>query len=80
MGILQLHQAKNQFAGQIMMAEENKLSSSLSMGKQFLQYGKLETLPEIMKKIDKISAEQMLETANRLFVEEKLSSLVFIPE
>jgi predicted Zn-dependent peptidase len=80
MGILQLHQAKNQFAGQIMMAEENKLSSALSMGKQFLQYGKLETLPEIMKKIDKISAEQMLETANRLFVEKKLSSLVFIPE
>ncbi|MCK9481861.1 MAG: insulinase family protein [Bacteroidia bacterium] len=79
LGALQMHNALNQFTGQIMLAEENKLSSVIAMGRQWAQGEKVLTLREILEYVNSITAVQLLEVANRLFEKDKLSLLSYIP-
>lgn len=79
-GKLQMQNALNQFTGQIMLAEENKLSSAIALGRQWLQGDNLFTLKEILTQVNQITAEDLLETANRLFKEDNLGMLSYIPE
>lgn len=79
MGVLQLHNAINQFMGQIMVAEENKLSSVMAVGRQWLQNEQVNTLNEVMKIIQTIKAEELLDIANRLFDPSSISSLTYLP-
>ncbi len=80
LGLLTLSQAKKKFIGQISLAEENHLSVLIAFCKSILDHGKADTLEEIYNKIESISAEHILELSNQMFAEEKLSSLVFLPE
>lgn len=80
LGSLTLSQAKKKFIGQISLAEENHLSVLIAFCKSILDHGKADTLEEIYRKIESISAEHILELSNQLFAENKLSSLVFLPE
>ena len=80
MGTLQLHKAKQQIKGQLAMAEESNLSLMLMLGKSMLDLGRIDSLNEIFEQIEAISAEQLLEIANEMFAEEKLSKLVYLPE
>jgi predicted Zn-dependent peptidase len=79
MGVLQLHNAINQFMGQIMVAEENKLSSVMGIGRQWLQNEKIYTLNEIMKIVQTIRSEDLLEISNKLFAPSSISSLTYLP-
>lgn len=80
LGLVQLAQAKKKFIGQIALAEENRMGVLISMAKSLLDYKKIDPLKEVFNKINKVSAEELLEIANEIFDVEKLSSLLFLPE
>ena len=80
LGITQLHQAKQKFKGQIALAEENRLSLIISMAKNLLDYGRVQTLGDLFGQIDTVSAGQLLEIANEILDEQRLSALSFVPE
>uniref|UniRef100_F4CDJ8 Processing peptidase n=1 Tax=Sphingobacterium sp. (strain 21) TaxID=743722 RepID=F4CDJ8_SPHS2 len=80
LGSLQLHQAKQKFIGQIALGEENRMGVLISMAKNLLDYGKVNTLEEVVEQINRVSAEELLAIANEVFEDAKLSELDFIPE
>jgi predicted Zn-dependent peptidase len=76
-GTLQLKYAKQQLIGQLAISYEHNLSEMLSMGKSFLVYKKVDTIEEINKKIENITAIQLMEAANDIFDKKSLSTLLF---
>lgn len=77
LGILQLSKAKKQLVGQIALSSENRDDLMLTLGKSFLLYNKVDSLPQIYKKIEAISGSQLLEIANEIFDENRLSILTY---
>ena len=73
----QLAAAKKQVIGQLGVAGDNKESKFLGLGKSFLHFNKYEPLPEVFSKIEKITAEQILDTANTMISPEKLFKLIY---
>lgn len=78
LGTMQLHVAKQQFAGQLAIAFESNLNDALSMAKSVLIYDTVDT-PEVMiSKILAISSEQLMDVANEIFDLAKMSSLIYL--
>ncbi len=75
-----LHQAKQRFKGMIALAEESRISVIIAMSKSLLDYGKIDTLPEIFRKIDALESNDLQEISNQIFTKENLSTLIFKPE
>ncbi len=73
----QLAAAKKQAIGQLGVAGDNKESQFLGLGKSFLHYNRYETLPEIFARIENITAEQILITANELLSPKGLFRLIY---
>ncbi len=80
LGIGQLHKAKEQFIGQMAMAEENNISLMLMHGKSLLIYNKIESFDDVVKKIRSVSSNELFDIAHEIFNENKLSFLYFIPK
>ena len=80
MGLGQLHKAKEQFIGQMAMAEENNISLMLMMGKSILIHNKIESFNEVTEKVRNITAERLHAIANEVFDENKLSFLYYVPK
>ncbi|MEE4177029.1 MAG: pitrilysin family protein [Bacteroides sp.] len=79
LGLLQLKRAKQQLIGQVAISFESNMAEMLSMGKSILLYDKVETIEEINRKIEAVTAAELLETANEIFDPERLSMLTFKP-
>ena len=75
LGTLQLSRAKKQVQGQIALAQENAGSSVGSAARSLLHRGSIEPLEQIMERIDRISATELLEVANQVFEPTALSSI-----
>jgi predicted Zn-dependent peptidase len=80
LGTLQLHRAKQQIMGQLAMSEESNLSLMLMLGKSMLDLGKIDSLNTIFEEIEALSAPQLMDIANEMFAEDRLSKLVYLPE
>lgn len=80
LGSLQLHQAKEQLIAQLAMSEENNMNFMLMMGKSLLDLGRIESLEEILSQIQAITAQDLLEVANEMFDDKRLSVLQYLPE
>ncbi len=80
MGSMQLHRAKQQLMGQLAMSEESNLGFMLVMAKSLIDLEDLLTLNEIFEKIESVTAEKILELANRTLAKDRLSQLIFQPE
>ncbi|MCO4293425.1 insulinase family protein [Solitalea sp. MAHUQ-68] len=76
---IQLHQAQQRFKGQIALAEESRISVIIAMTKSLLDYGSVDSLPELFAKIDRVSTNDILDIANENFALDKLSMLTFVP-
>jgi len=76
-GTIQLSKAKNQIKGYLARGYENHESLMLSLGKSLMIFNRIDSLEDICKKIDKISAENLLLTANEVFEPSELSTLIF---
>ena len=77
LGNLQLSKAKKQLIGQIAIATENREDLMLTMGKSLLLYNKVDSLKIVFNKIESISGSDILEAANLVLNQNKLSKLVY---
>lgn len=73
----QLSAAKKQIIGQLGVASDNFENCALDMGKCFLHYNRYEEKEEVYKRIENISASEILDIANDIFSEKNLSTLVY---
>ena len=80
LGVGQLHKAKEQFIGQMAMAEENYISLMLMHGKSLLIHNKIESFEDVVAKIRKVTSNELFEIANEIFDESNISFLYFIPK
>lgn len=80
LGVLQLHQAKQKFIGQIALGEENRMGVLISMAKNLIDYNHVNTLEEVVSQINVVSSEELLAISNEVFEESQLSELSFLPE
>jgi predicted Zn-dependent peptidase len=78
LGTLQLQRAKRQLLGQIAISSENNETLMLSSAKSYLVYNRVDSPEEIGRKIDAIRTEEILEIANEVLAEDRLSSLTYI--
>jgi predicted Zn-dependent peptidase len=73
----ELQSAKEQLCGQVALAQESRLSVVISNAKNILLFDKVDPLSVWLKKIKNVTASQILETANEVFDEDNMSTLVF---
>jgi predicted Zn-dependent peptidase len=76
----QLYRLKEQIKGQLIMAEENNSNFMQMMGKSYLDFGKIDSFEQIVKKIDGISADVIIDLANQLMNPARMSKLIYEPE
>lgn len=77
LGDQQLKKAKQQIIGQLAISFESNENQMLSIGKSYLVYDKVDSLPEINQKIETISAKEIREIANDVMDRDRLSLLIF---
>ena len=75
LGTLQLSKAKKQLMGQVAIASESNEHLMLTMAKSILLYNRFDSLEDIRRKIDAITAVQIMEVANEILDRDKLSIL-----
>lgn len=80
LGIIQLQRIKQQFMGQLAMAEENNLSEMLFMGTSMLNKNYINSLEQIFQEIEQITAQDLQDTAQEIFDEDNLSYLTYVPK
>lgn len=77
LGSSQLSKAKKQMIGQIAVSTESHDDLMLAIGKSYLLYNKVDSLSEVFRKIEAISVTDLLEVANEILDENRLSLLVY---
>ena len=77
LGTIQLSKAKNQIKGYLARGYENHESLMLSLGKSLLFFNKIESIEDLCKKLDAVTASEILETANDIFEPSKMSTLIY---
>ena len=73
----QLTAAKRQLQGQLTIASDNREQFALDFAKNYLHSGKLRDLNDIMRHIEGLTPHDLQETANALFQEERILTLVY---
>jgi predicted Zn-dependent peptidase len=71
---------KYQLKGQIAIAQENKAGLMLNNAKNVLIYNKPLNIPEVFRKIDAITSDQILDVANEVLDKNRMSSLLYSTE
>ncbi len=77
LGTIQLHKAKRQIIGQIARGRESHESLLFKLGKSFFLFDKFESLEEIARKVEAVSAGDILDIAGEMFDPNRLSTLVY---
>ncbi len=77
LGSIQLSKAKNQIKGYLARGYENYESLMLSLGKSLLIFNKIESIEDLCRKIDEVTASEIMETANDIFEPSRLSTLIY---
>ncbi len=78
LGSVQLRRAKNQILGQIAMSTANKENLLFTLGKSILLFDRFESLISISQKIEAITADDLMDTANLVLDPGSLSQLVYL--
>jgi len=73
-----LKAAKRQIKGQIAVACDNRENFALDFCKSYLHYGRKRDINRLMQKIDAITADDMLRTAQEVFSKDKMLCLQFV--
>lgn len=77
LGSLQLERAKKQMIGQIAISSENKSNLLVNIGRSYLLFNKVDNLDTVYTKINKLTANELLDVANEVYDFEKLSMLTY---
>jgi predicted Zn-dependent peptidase len=75
--VSQLKIAREQLKGQLAISVESQQNEMITMGKSLMTFNKVDTIGEIYRKIDQVTAEILLEVANEVFEPGRMSSLLF---
>ncbi len=73
----QLSDAKKQMIGQIGLAQDSGSALMFNLAKSLALFNRIDTLEELFEKINAITASQMMEAANDIFNEKKMSSITY---
>jgi predicted Zn-dependent peptidase len=73
----QLSKAKTQLKGHIALGMDSNSSLMLGYGKSLLVFDQIDTLEEVHKAIDEITVNEVFEIANKYFVSDSITELVF---
>ncbi|MDO5570137.1 MAG: pitrilysin family protein [Bacteroidales bacterium] len=74
---IELERAKRQIKGQLGVATDNRENVCMNMAKAFLHFNKYDSLETVCKEIDAVTESQILECANEIMDDSKLSTLIF---
>ena len=77
LGTIQLSKAKSQIKGYLARGYENHESLMLSLGKSLLIFNKIDSIEDLCKKIDDVTASELLDIANEVFEPSKMSTLIY---
>ena len=77
LGTLQLHHAKQQLIGQVALSYESGMNELLSATRSLIMGEEIEYMDDIIRKVEAVSAEDILEVANQVFDKKQLSQIVF---
>jgi predicted Zn-dependent peptidase len=77
LGTLQLSRARSQIKGYLAREYENHESLMLSLGKSLLVFDHIDPMDEIFRKIDAVTAGELMETAAVIFDKSSLSTLIY---
>jgi len=72
-----LAHARKQLVGQLAISYENNEHLMLTTGKRYLVFQEVDSLEAIRRKLEKISAEDLRETANEILDSKNLNTLIF---
>lgn len=74
---LQLHNAKRQYIGQMAINNETALNEMQSIGKARLMFDHVDTLEEMQRDIESVTASEIMTLAHDLFEQSALSTLTY---
>jgi len=77
LGTVQLALAKRQLVGNIALANESKIAEMLAIGKTYLVFDKIDSIAQINRNIEKISASELLDIANEIFDTESFAQIIY---
>jgi predicted Zn-dependent peptidase len=77
LSLIKLQKAKRQVHGHIAISSENNENHMLSMGKSLMIFNKIETLDEIGRKVEALTAKELQDVANEVFDASRLSYLIY---
>lgn len=77
LSVMQLNRAKEQLKGQIALSLEGNTGLMLGLGKSLLLFDQIDTISDIYKEIDSITAEDILMIANDFFNDKNQNELIF---
>lgn len=77
LGTIQLHRAKKQIEGQVAISGESFLNEMLGIAKSHLHYDEVQTMEELLREMDQITAAQIMEVANEILNENRMSTLTY---
>ncbi len=80
MGSRQLSTSKEQFMGQVAMAEENNGGYMMMMARSILDLGDVPSLDELFKQVKHASAKEVQQLAKQMFKADEMSMLVMQPD
>lgn len=72
-----LHRTKLQFKGQFALAQEGGVNMMLAIGKSIISRDEVTSTVELMRRIDAVSAEDILQVSNELLDEDRMSVLIY---
>ena len=77
LGTLQLHHAKQQLIGQVALSYESGMNELLSATRSLIMGEEIEYMDDIIRKVEAVTTDDILEVANRVFDKGRLSQIVF---
>ena len=77
LGTLQLHHAKQQLIGQVALSYESGMNELLSVTRSLIMGEPIEYMDDIIKKVEAVTASDILEMANQVFDKKGLSQIIF---
>ena len=69
--------ARKQILGQLAISYENNEHLMLTMGKSYLLFNRVDGLQTIFKKLEALTAKELMETANEVFKPDNLNLLIY---
>ena len=77
LGTLQLQHAKQQLIGQVALSYESGMNELLGITRSLLMDDPIEYMDDIIRKVEAVTANDILEVANQVFDKKQLSRIVF---